>query len=134
MKNFIIKEFVPPEIWEVESEKSLNHIDARILESIEQIRTHFGSPVIINNWCYGGQFKYRGYRPAECTIGAAKSLHRSGRALDFDVVGLAAQDVRAEILKNEKKFPHIKRMETGVNWVHIDLRGTGQERIMLFNP
>jgi hypothetical protein len=133
LTHFIIKEFVPPEIWSAEGEQSISLVDPRLLITIEAIRVHFNRPITINDWHLGGQYKYRGYRPKDCKVGAKLSMHKEGKALDFDVCDLDAREVREEILKNEDKFPHIKRMENNVDWIHIDLRGTGQNRIVLFN-
>lgn len=132
MKHFIIKELVPPEVWEAEGERALAHFDERILVSIEQIRSHFNVPVTINNWHLGGQFKYRGYRPQSCNVGAKRSLHRSGGALDFDVRDFTADQVRREIIKRQDKFHYVKRLEDKVNWVHIDIKDTGRKEILLF--
>jgi hypothetical protein len=142
LKHFIIKEFVPPEVWEREAEKSLNHIDERIIITADQVWEHFNniherSTVTINNWCYGGEYKYRGFRPASCTVDAKKSMHREidGHkcgAIDFGVEHFTAKEVRDEIMSHPEKFPHITRLEDNVPWVHADIKKTGRKGIYLF--
>ena len=61
-------------------------------------------------------------------------MHKFGKALDFDVKDLTAGEVRKEIVKKQKLFPFIKRIEKKVQWIHIDLKETNQEGIYLFNP
>ena len=73
----------------------------------------------VNNWHEGGPFSQRGFRDDPAT-GSTFSQHRFGRALDFDVVGMAADEVRSWILNHVKELPFITRMERDVNWVHID--------------
>lgn len=134
LKHFVIKEFVPPEVWNAEGENAIARIDPLILLTAEQVREFFDAPVTINNWSLGGQLRYRGYRPASCTVGAKKSMHREGKAIDFDIKGLTAQQGRKRILDNQNSFPHIRRMERGVSWVHVDIKDTGKDEIVLFNP
>ena len=62
------------------------------------------------------------------------SQHRAGRALDFDIVGLTAQEVRDEIDNNLEKFRCIGGIERGVCWVHLDLRQTLDGKVLYFNP
>jgi len=154
LKHFLIKEFVPPETWDAEGEQSITHIDERLLITADQIWEHFDSlypgkvSMVINNWCYGGKFRYRGYRPPACTEGAKHSMHREidGRlcgAFDADIyvrksgrsVLMPAESVRQEIVRNRHKFPYLMRMEDGngktdgkedsVTWVHCDIKGAG---------
>ena len=99
-------------------------MDERILRTLDQIRMHYGKPVIVNNWHEGGQFSLRGFRPMTGKTGAKYSQHRFGRAVDFDVRGISAETVRNDIRKGY--FPEITCIEAGVNWVHIDVRNTAR--------
>jgi len=144
LKHFMIKEFVPPETWEAEGEQSITHVDARILLTADQLWEVFDSyqpgkiSIVINNWCFGGKFKYRGYRPAGCTTGAKNSMHREvdGHlcgAFDADIylkkndrsVLMPAASARAVIVQAREKFPYLMRMEDNVSWVHCDIKGAG---------
>lgn len=153
LKHFIIKEFVPPETWEAEGEQAIRHVDERLLLTAEQLWDHFNQvhgkcSIVINNWCYGGKFKYRGYRPPSCFEGAKLSMHREidGHlcgAFDADFyvyrknqsILIPAELVRVEINNFRSEFPYLMRMEDGsgkadgkaddITWVHCDIKGAG---------
>ena len=133
MKNFSIKEFVPKTTYDVFGEKSVWFMDNRLLLTMQFLREVYGKPITVNNWSFArpGQkvFQFRGLRPPTCTIGATYSQHRYGRACDFDVHGMTAQEVREDILKNQDKegYQFIQAIEMDVTWVHIDLRTSGRE-------
>jgi uncharacterized protein YcbK (DUF882 family) len=95
-------------------------MDERILITLDAIRTHYKRPVTVNNWHRGGQFSMRGFRPMTGNVGAKYSQHRFGRAVDFDVAGIPAEQVRNDIRFG--LFPLITCIEKNVNWVHIDVR------------
>lgn len=134
LRHFIIKEFVPPEIYQENGDQSIALLDHNLLHTIDDLREFFDSPITINNWHINGKFRYRGFRPSTYQYGAVNSPHKEGIALDFDVKGLTAEEGRQLIIKNHKLFPFIKRMEAGVNWIHIDGRETGKNEIVLFTP
>jgi len=62
------------------------------------------------------------------------SQHTYGRAVDIVSNKMPAQEMREHILKNRDKYPYITRMENNVTWLHIDIKDTQQEEIILFNP
>jgi len=135
--NFDVRELVPPEIWSVYKERSVKFVDQRIVNLLEAIRTLCGNKsVTVNNWHYGGKFRYRGYRPPECKVGAIKSMHRIFKAVDFDVEGMTAEEVRGVIRMNQVELMKLglRRMESGVSWVHIDTKETGLQTIKEFKP
>jgi hypothetical protein len=43
-----------------------------------------------------------------------------GKAGDFTVHGLTAQEARSRIRNNAHLLPYPLRMEAGVDWLHID--------------
>lgn len=131
-KFFKITEFVPQEIYNKFLDSSWMLLDARILYSIEQLRINLNKPIIVNNWKSGGEFRYRGFRPIEYKC-SQFSQHKFGRALDFDVVGMTAEEVRLYILKNQSKYKYITRIEDKVNWVHIDCANGAWNGIYLFS-
>lgn len=133
--NFCIQEFVSQGVYSMLGDQSRRLIDPRILHTVQTLRTYIGSPIKINNWHIGGQFQHRGFRSKMCTVGAIHSMHRTGMAVDFTVDGYESETVRGIIIKNQTRlFPHVTRMESGVSWVHIDLKPTGKSEIYLFNP
>jgi hypothetical protein len=119
---FIIQEYVPPDIYEKYYEHSVWFINPKLMESDLTLRKYFDVPIIINNWHNGGQRKYSGFRPRNCNIGSDLSQHRLGNASDKIFKGLDVLEVQQEIIKNQDKFPLIGAIETGVNWVHTDVR------------
>lgn len=134
LRHFIIKEFVPPDIYSTYGDQSIALLEYDLLYTIDDLREFFDKPITVNNWHINGNFKYRGFRPSTYKYGAVNSPHKEGIALDFDVKGLTAEEGRQLILENQKLFPFIKRMEADVNWIHIDMVNTGKKEIILFHP
>ena len=67
----------------------------------------------------------RGMRCNRCELVKEKttayiSSHVLGKAGDFTVKGLTAQEARSRIRNNARLLPYPLRMEAGVNWLHID--------------
>jgi hypothetical protein len=144
LKHFIVKELVPPETWESEGEEAIVHFTPDILKSIEDVWFFFDTfyqgdmQVIINDWCFNGKFKYRGYRPSSYKGGSKNSQHRSGNAVDFDIYHkkkrIDPETIRTLIAENREWFPKIDRMEKKVNWIHIDCcKECDLKKIHLFN-
>ena len=50
-----------------------------------------------------------------------------GTAVDFDVQGMSAEEVRKWIERNKVLLPYPIRLEEGVNWVHLDMRNDGSK-------
>lgn len=105
-------------------------MDDRILITADEIREYYGVPVTINNWYWGGNFKNRGFREMNTSVGAKLSQHKFGRAFDFDVKNVPAEQVRNDIRKG--KFPLITCIEKDVSWVHADVRNVN--RLLEVNP
>ena len=95
--------------------------DPLLLSTMDRIRIRYDKPITVNNWHSMGPFNYRGFRPANCLEGAKLSAHRRGQAVDFDVQGMTAEEVRQDIKKNQEHmdFMFINQVELGTNWVHI---------------
>lgn len=132
-----LRELIPPETWNDYGDSAVRFIDDRIPTLLEKIRSLCGGkPMIINSWSYGGKFKYRGFRPVSCKIGAVKSQHRIGKAIDFDIKGMTAEQVRGVLRLNQIELMKLglTRIETGVSWVHIDLKETGLNHLYEFKP
>ena len=97
--------------------------DDKLKAVMVYLRETINKPFIVNNWKNQGQFQYRGYRDRTCSIGAPKSMHRVGKAIDFDIIGWDAELSRKRIIELcIKGLPCQIRMEKGVNWVHIDVK------------
>ena len=55
------------------------------------------------------------------------SAHSQGTAVDFDVKGMTALDVRNWIKVNQVLLPYPIRLEQDVAWVHLDMRNDGKK-------
>ena len=110
--------------------------DPKLKAVIEVIKSQIDRPFICNNWHKQGQFQQRGFRGFDCSIGAPKSAHREGKALDFDIIGFNAEAARDLIVqKCLKILPHQIRIEDSVNWIHIDVREVANShKINFFKP
>jgi len=127
---FDIAELVPPEIHIAATTKAEKRrlwmlFDPIALLTLDNLRRRYGV-CIVNNWGSGGPLKYRGFRPPGCDVGAAWSQHRFGRAFDCSFP-LPARSVRVDLLsmdytyRRDNGLQHIRRIETGVAWLHFDL-------------
>jgi hypothetical protein len=137
MKYFTIEEIVDERTFKEYGHKAWQLFPPDSLEMLDNLREFFDCPVTCNDWLQGGQFQFRGYRPAWCNVGTKGSAHRKGMAFDLDVEGLTAEQARIKILgdKDNPLLKHIKRIEGEVNWLHIDTMppSQGKERIYVFS-
>ena len=141
--RFNIKEFVCPHVYERFGEAAWNYFDIRLLETILWIRKTLGKPMTINNWGSGKNFSQRGMRCNLCSEVKSKtkaylSAHVLGQAIDFDVQGMTATEVRKWIDDHKDELPHNIRLEKKCNgeecrWVHLDVRNETAEKIVYFN-
>jgi len=101
--------------------------DERILWTIDKLRSIYG-PLVANDYIWGGDKQYRGWRPFECLIGKKFSQHKFGRAVDFEPVRFDLGEMRKQIIagkrKGKKEFRFIKAIEADVPWIHIDCRNS----------
>ena len=136
-ENFYLDEFIHPTVYKKFGKKSRWFIDERLITLIQYIRDRTDKPITINTWYDGGRFKERGLRNPNTSTGAKYSQHKFGKALDFTVQDMTAEEVR-ELILGEWKGDLIElgltAIEAGVSWVHIDVRNTGVNDIMIFYP
>ena len=148
-KHFKLMELVPPSIIRDYGDSAWQFLDERALRMLDKLRDKFGK-IIVNDWSWHGENKYRGFRPHYCRIGAKQSQHRFGRAFDciFPELDSTSQrsggvennpestfdsydKIRQYILDNPQEFRYINALETGCNWLHFDVRNC-ENRIMTF--
>jgi len=135
---FVSQEFVDPTTYQRFGDSAIWFIDQRVIDGITAIRKALNLPITVNNWHKGGQFKYRGFRPKECTEGAEMSQHRYGRATDVEVIGMTPQQLYQWILDNWVRlklylyFTTLEDIAFTAGWLHIDNRNTGI--VMLNGP
>ena len=136
-ENFYLDEVMHPTMYKKFGAKSRWFIDQRLIDIVQFIREKTGQPITVNDWYKGGRFKERGLRNPNTSTGAKYSQHKFGKALDFVVSGMSADEVRENILgewKDDLMELGLTAIEAGVSWVHIDIRNTGEKDIMIFYP
>ena len=135
--HFIIQELVPKLSYDTWGEKCWEFLDPQALRMIDGIWMHFGVPIYVNNWYWGGNSQYRGLRPPYVKKYANHSPHRFGKGFDLIIKGIKADDAREEIVshKNSILLKYITRMEVNITWLHVDCNNVpDHERIVLFEP
>jgi hypothetical protein len=140
---FQLEELVCRHVYNKFSYFAWSFFDDRLLLTIDILRRKLDKPIYVNNWKDGGNFDERGFRCNQCDLVKKKtdqgiiycSPHMRGVAVDFDVEGMTAEEVRQWIIKNKMVLPVAIRMENKVNWVHLDIAPVPTlERITLFDP
>lgn len=125
-KNFDIRELVCSHCYDRFGHNSWQFLSTELLSTLYVLRyVIFNLPITVNTWKDGGAFSQRGLRCNICDIPSSKksiylSAHCLGNAIDFDVKGYSAEQVRDIIRRNISKFDYPIRMELDTNWVHID--------------
>lgn len=131
LRHFDIRSFVPPETYDALGDASMLVMDYRILKTADELyRFFYGRQVLINNWVDGGTRLYNGFHPLKHDS-LEYSQHRAGRAIDFTVYGLTADEVRQKIILHPELFPYITAIEIGPPWLHVDCRCTTSYEIQI---
>lgn len=139
-KYFELHELVCDHILKKYGETAWQFIDPRLKITIDWIRDKTGRPVYINNYVWGGNQTQSGVRCNLCdlelgyALGAElyMSAHPQGQAFDFHILGMTAIEARKWIMEHEKELPYPIRLEKKVDWVHLDVRDTGQKVYLFF--
>ena len=108
--------------------------DGRFLLTIDRLRSRFGR-CVINDWRWGGEFQYSGFREPACKIGAILSQHRFGRGGDLKFSEITPVEFRAEINRNQghPAFEFITCVELDTpTWSHVDCRTHMSENKILW--
>lgn len=146
-KYFKIEEFVNKKTYQKYGQGAWMFICPRLLETMLVIRESIGFPITINTWHRGGRFSQRGLRTNIGQIVRKKTLrgimylsaHTMGRAVDFDVSGMTANEVRDWIKSNHALLPYKIRLEhkmrgKTISWVHLDVfYSVNNSKVYLFN-
>lgn len=137
---FSLPELVCPEVYHKYGDTAWSFFDTRLLITLEVIRQKINKPIIINDWQIHGDFSQRGFRCVQCQL--QKDVfqsgelfvdpHATGQAVDFDVAGCVASEIRDYIIKNKTLWPYPIRLEDGVSWVHLDTRNKTDDKVILF--
>ena len=134
-KYFNIHELVSPKVYNKMGSGAWCLFDTDALETLLFIRENLGKSITINNWFWGGKFKQRGFRENTSSIVSKKtekdvvylSGHVIGKAFDFDVKGMEAEEVRDWLKEKASELPCKIRLEhkkngEPINWVHLDTK------------
>ena len=139
---FSIEEFVSKPVFDKYGETAWRFFNSDLLETILFIREELGLGITINTWHKGGLFSQRGLRAnlSYLVLQASEkkrlyiSGHTLGMALDFDVTGMSACEVRNWLVSIAELLPYKIRLENNVNWVHIDVEDEPKNgKVYLFN-
>ena len=133
-KNFYLEEFVPPEIMDQYGENAIQFIHPDIVVICQSLRDRFGK-ITINDWCFGGDIKYRGFRPWDVHFnGVVQSPHKMGLAADLIFSSVSADVVRMEIMEDWFYWYclELRRVELGTSWLHIDLLDRRTRKVEFF--
>lgn len=121
---FSIKELVCSHVYNKYGNSSWDFLDTKFLHTLLIIRRDIlSAPMICNN----GSQTQRGLRCNMCNLVKQKtnlylSAHILGKAGDFTVVGMTAEEARNRIKSHAHLLPYCVRLERGVSWLHIDVR------------
>ena len=137
-KYFDKQELLSKHVYNSGGGYELLHHDLQNL--VVWIRETLNRPMFANNWAIGGQSSQRGYRTNDDPVCKAQkfvpgSAHFMGKALDFDVKGMTAEQVRKWLFDNQEEAPVRFRVEKGVNWVHVDVMPhKASDKVYFFYP
>lgn len=120
---FDIEELVCDHTYAKWGEKAWQFLDTDFLHVLLIVRRDIIKRAM---WCNGAQKKQRGLRCNRCEMVKGKSQvylssHCLGKAGDFTISGLTAEQARQKIKENAVLLPCNVRIEEGVSWLHIDV-------------
>lgn len=119
---FQVRELVCSHVFSKWGERSWQFLSTDYLHNLLIIRRDIlQMPMVCNH----DGAEQRGLRCNMCKMVKEKkaaylSSHILGRAGDFSVQGLTAQEARSRIRTMQNLLPYPMRMEGGVSWLHID--------------
>lgn len=138
-KYFTLFELVCPHILAKYKERAWMFLDSRLILNLDTIRERIGKPIYVNR----GNLTQRGLRCPQCQIVKDKfeagvlymSAHTFGKAVDFDVEGMTAEEVRGWLKEHGAYLPYPIRVENDVTWVHMDVFPNKDNlKVYFFNP
>ena len=135
-ENFVIQEFVPPEVYKIFGVNSIWFIDFKVVSIAQWLRDYHNSPVTINNWHVGGKYTESGFR-YNTSLGASFSQHKYGRAIDVKIKDVEPNQIRDSIVDNfeELRDLGLTTIEAGTKtWVHLDVRFTDKKELFVVWP
>jgi len=122
-RYFTAKELVCDHTYARWGEQSWQFLDTEFLHCLLIIRESILKAPMI---CNSSNAHQRGLRCNMCDLVKSKSSvylssHIIGKAGDFTVSGMSAEEARRRILEQAELLPCKIRMEDGVSWLHFDV-------------
>lgn len=122
-RYFQVRELVCDHTFSKWGERSWQFLDTDWLHCLLIIRRDILQAPMV---CNADEAHQRGLRCNRCELVRGKdsvylSSHILGKAGDFTVKGMTAQEARTRIKNNAHLLPCPIRMEGGVNWLHFDV-------------
>ena len=120
---FDVDELVCDHTFKKWGENSWQFLDTDYLHALLVIRRDILKKPM---WCNSTQKKQRGLRCNRCQMVRDKtsvylSSHVLGKAGDFSITGMTAEQARQHIKRNADLLPCNIRMEKAVSWLHFDV-------------
>ena len=130
-RHFTLEELLPKQFFEefypARGESLWQIFRPIALVTIDQLRDAYGK-MVINNWKWGGNLQFCGYRPPTCGVGSLLSQHRFANAFDLHPQEVGIDIIREDILNGQ--WPTVRGLELGVSWLHVDFRNS--EKLITF--
>jgi len=132
MKHFVEEEYIPKQLWDYFKTKynngkmAMRYINPKIPIFMEWLRNTLGKRIVINTWHLNlapeQTFDGRCLRLPGDSKYKLTSDHNYGLAVDFEVDGMIAEEVRQALLYTYSSFflaLGATIMEKNTNWVHV---------------
>jgi hypothetical protein len=140
--NFRLEELVGPETFERLGDNCWKLFNQNFLLDVDKfvsdLKRDLGvRGVTVNNWLWKGNFKQSGFREQNTSVGAPRSQHKQGNALDMKFNGCTVAQALAYLEINKSRYPFITTVENIAftpTWLHVDGRVTDSTSLRYVNP
>ena len=131
---FKVRELVCDHTYNKWGEQSWRFLDTSFLHTLLVLRRDILQKGMT---CNNSSMHQRGLRCNMCNLVSTKnrvylSAHVLGKAGDFTITGMTADEARKKIIANADLLPYPIRMEEGVSWLHVDVLPVSEDKITLF--
>lgn len=139
-KYFKLPELFPKELYTylkdlVSAEVMWRMLNPKLTVSIDRLKEKFPEGSIsINNYEWDGDREWSGLRTKGSPWYSPTSQHSEFNAVDCVFSAYSTDEVREYILANQDEFPEVTRIEGKVGWLHMDVKYTGMDEILVFYP
>jgi len=122
-KWFKIYELVDPQTYhKFGDDKSWWFITPEVVQFIDLMRDTYGK-IIINDWFWGGSYKWSGFRTPESPDYSYWSQHSRGNATDMKFQDVTVEEVREDLKERWNDYGVFPiTIEKDVGWLHADFR------------